>query len=240
MTLRPDQPHPRGDARTGFGQELFSTAANIAAFAAYPPPVPLWKRAFDLLFSVGALLFFAPFMLAVAAAILLRERGPVFYAQERIGHGGRPFRCLKFRTMVRDADAQLAALLARDPAARAEWEATRKLTHDPRISCIGNVLRKTSLDELPQFLNVLRGQMSVVGPRPIVAEEAEFYRDDFLAYKAVRPGITGIWQVSGRSNTTYAERVAMDVHYVAHQSLWLDIGIVARTVSAVVLQVGAR
>lgn len=206
----------------------------------FPPPLPMSKRVFDVVFSAAALLFFAPFFAIVAALILMTDRGPVFFVQERVGRGGKRFRCLKFRTMVTDAEAQLEALLARDPVARAEWEASRKLAHDPRVSCIGRILRKTSLDELPQFLNVLRGDMSVVGPRPIMPDEMHFYREHLYDYKSVAPGITGAWQVSGRSNTTYAERVAIDAAYLANRSFWLDLKIVARTVGAVLLQNGAR
>lgn len=182
--------------------------------------VPLSKRLFDKAFAAAALLFFAPFILVVAAAILVSDGRPVFYRHRRVGLHGRRFHCLKFRTMVHDADTRLERFLREDPAARAEWEATRKLSADPRVSCLGAFLRKTSLDELPQFWNVLRGEMSVVGPRPVVVEEAEFYKEHFDDYMSVRPGITGAWQASGRSNTTYDERVAMDVDYIRNRSFW--------------------
>lgn len=223
-----------------FSSGIMGDSRNTGDHGGFPPPVPFSKRFFDTAFAAMALVFFAPFMLLVAGIILVTEGRPIFFAQERIGHGGKVFRCLKFRTMVCDADVQLRKLLASDPEARAEWEETRKLTNDPRISAIGHILRKSSLDELPQFLNVLRGEMSVVGPRPIVAEEAEKYREHFIDYKAVRPGITGSWQVSGRSDTTYAERVAMDVDYVANRSFWLDVKITVQTVTAVLFQTGAR
>lgn len=201
---------------------------------------PLNKQVFDRVFAALALLFFMPFFLVITLLLLIADGRPVFFAQERIGQNGRPFRCLKFRTMVHDAEARLAALLQSDPEARREWETTRKLTDDPRIHCIGAILRKTSLDELPQFLNVLRGDMSVVGPRPIVMEEAAYYGADFEEYISVMPGVTGAWQVSGRSNTTFEERVAMDVDYVRNWSFWRDIKIVWRTVAVVLKQDGAR
>ncbi|MGC9368057.1 MAG: sugar transferase [Paracoccaceae bacterium] len=201
--------------------------------------VPLSKRLFDKVFAAAALLFFAPFILIVAAAILITDGRPVFFVHRRVGLHGRSFPCLKFRTMARDADARLQALLCENPVARAEWEATRKLTRDPRIHCLGAFLRKTSLDELPQFWNVLRGEMSVVGPRPVVGEEAAFYKGHFADYISVRPGITGAWQVSGRSNTTYDERVQMDVDYIRNRSFWGDVRIVLKTVRAILLRDGA-
>lgn len=198
------------------------------------------KRVFDIVFSALAIVFFAPILLGVAALLKLREGGTVFFAHERVGRGGRRFRCLKFRTMVPDAEERLAEILASDPVARAEWDATRKLTHDPRISCLGNFLRRTSLDELPQFFNVLKGEMSVVGPRPIVVEEMVLYRESIVEYLAVRPGVTGLWQVSGRSDTTFDERVALDSRYVRSMSLLEDVRIVARTVGVLLNQKGAR
>jgi lipopolysaccharide/colanic/teichoic acid biosynthesis glycosyltransferase len=201
--------------------------------------VPVVKRTFDIVFAAAALVFFAPFIGLVALAILLREGGPVFFLHERIGHGGRTFRCIKFRTMVKDADARLADLLETDADARAEWAATRKLRDDPRINCLGAFLRKTSLDELPQFWNVLRGEMSIVGPRPIVADEAAYYGGNFADYISVRPGITGAWQVSGRSDTTFAERVALDVDYVTRWSFARDLSIVVRTVGVLLSRRGA-
>jgi len=198
------------------------------------------KRVFDIVFSALAIVFFAPVLLGVAALLKLREGGTVFFAHERVGRGGRRFRCLKFRTMVPDAEERLAEILSSSPVARAEWEASRKLTHDPRISCLGHFLRRTSLDELPQFFNVLKGEMSIVGPRPIVAEEMARYRDRIGDYLAVRPGVTGLWQVSGRSDTTFDERVALDSQYVQSMSLWQDLRIVIRTLGVLLNQKGAR
>lgn len=201
--------------------------------------MPLWKTALDKLGAVVLLLFFAPVFLIIGLTLKLREGGPIFFAHERIGLNGRPFRCLKFRTMVPDARERLEALLAADPIARREWEQTQKLTEDPRISCLGDTLRRTSLDELPQLFNVLRGEMSLVGPRPIVEDERHFYGDNIHEYLSVRPGLTGLWQVSGRSNTTYAERVALDVDYVRKHSLLTDLRILLRTVRVVLLREGA-
>jgi len=158
----------------------------------------------------------------------------------RLGRDGRSFGCLKFRSMVTDGEAVLAAHLAADPRARAEWAATHKLSNDPRITAIGQVLRKTSLDELPQLWNVLRGEMSLVGPRPIVPAEVARYGRAFQTCFAVPPGVTGLWQVSGRSDTSYAERVALDLDYASRWSLRRDIAIMLRTIPAVLAQRGSR
>jgi lipopolysaccharide/colanic/teichoic acid biosynthesis glycosyltransferase len=197
------------------------------------------KRALDVLAAASMLVLLAPVFLLLAA-LVRRDGGAAFYAHTRVGQGGRGFGCLKFRSMVTDSQARLDALLAADPSARAEWEATRKLKNDPRITAIGHFLRKTSLDELPQLLNVLRGEMSLVGPRPVVAAElAEYYGSAAEQYMSVRPGITGLWQVSGRSNTSYAQRVALDVAYASQPSLWTDLKILARTPMAVLARRGA-
>jgi exopolysaccharide production protein ExoY len=200
---------------------------------------PLSKIVFDKLGAAALLLFFAPFFVVIALALRLSEGGPVFFAHERLGLHGRKFRCLKFRTMVPDAEQRLAALLAADPIARREWEGTHKLAEDPRISCLGDILRRTSLDELPQLFNVLRGEMSLVGPRPIVEAERPRYREHIKDYLSVRPGLTGLWQVSGRSNTSYDERVALDVDYVRNRSFLNDLRILLRTVRVVLFRDGA-
>lgn len=202
--------------------------------------VALSKRIFDLLFGVFAIVFFAPFLIGVAFLILVTDGGPVLFRHERVGLGGRRFGCLKFRTMCRDADRRLEDHLARDPAARAEWQATRKLKRDPRLNLAGDFLRKTSLDELPQLWNVIRGEMSIVGPRPVVADEASYYGADFEVYKSVMPGLTGLWQVSGRSDTTYDERVALDVRYVETRTLAGDILIILKTIGVILRREGAR
>lgn len=204
------------------------------------PSLPWSKVAFDRLAGLAGLVFFAPVLLAIAALIWFTEGGPVLFGHERIGQGGRRFRCLKFRTMAVDADRMLREILASDPAARAEWQAQHKLSRDPRVSRLGALLRRTSLDELPQFWNVLRGEMSMVGPRPVVADELVHYGVHLAEYLAGPPGLTGLWQVSGRSNTTYAERVALDVEYVRSRSFARDLGIIVKTALVVLKRDGAR
>jgi lipopolysaccharide/colanic/teichoic acid biosynthesis glycosyltransferase len=199
----------------------------------------LAKRVLDLAGAGALLLFTLPVFLLIALLVKL-DGGPVFYAHERVGRRGRLFGCLKFRSMVTDSDRRLAALLATDPAARMEWETSRKLKRDPRVTRIGRFLRASSLDELPQILNVLRGEMALVGPRPVQAAElAAYYGAAAQHYMAVRPGITGPWQISGRSETSYAQRVALDVGYVNTPSVLTDIRILLRTPAAVLARRGA-
>jgi lipopolysaccharide/colanic/teichoic acid biosynthesis glycosyltransferase len=186
-----------------------------------------------------ALVVLIPLFLVVAALILICDGRPIFYGHRRIGRGGVPFRCLKFRTMVRDADDRLNHLLATDPAARREWNRTRKLKRDPRILPFGQLLRALSIDELPQFLNVLRGEMSLVGPRPITRDELRAYGAAARAYMSVRPGVTGPWQVSGRSALSFEERIRIDTAYVAQRSLRGDLRILLRTPAAVLGRSGA-
>lgn len=195
---------------------------------------------FNVGFAALALLFFLPFFIVITLVILITDGPGVIFAHERIGRNGKTFRCLKFRTMAVDAEEQLQNLLDNDPEARAQWEAHQKLDDDPRITCMGEFFRKTSLDELPQFWNVLKGEMAVVGPRPIVASEAHHYGNHFGEYLSVKPGITGLWQVSGRSDTSYEERVAMDVEYVSTRTFRKDIEIIFKTVKVMVLGDGAR
>jgi lipopolysaccharide/colanic/teichoic acid biosynthesis glycosyltransferase len=194
----------------------------------------------EVVASLLLLLFLAPVLVSVAILIKLQDGGPVLYGHRRLGKGGEPFNCLKFRSMSRDADAQLAALLKADPSIRAEWARDQKLRADPRITAIGRFLRKSSLDELPQFFNVIRGEMSLVGPRPIVAQEVCRYGRYFRHYCMVRPGITGLWQVSGRSEVDYRRRVALDVLYVRHRSLALNLFVLLATVPAVLRSRGAH
>ncbi len=196
------------------------------------------KLSFDVAAASLAIALAAPVMLAVAALVGL-DGGPVFYAHRRVGARGRVFDCLKFRSMVVDGDSVLQRELAANPQAAAEWASTHKLRRDPRVTWIGKVLRKTSLDELPQLLNVLRLEMSLVGPRPIVSLEIPKYGEDIAYYYETRPGITGLWQVSGRSTTSYAERVLLDSWYVKNWTFWQDIAILARTIPAVVSGRGA-
>jgi undecaprenyl-phosphate galactose phosphotransferase len=178
-------------------------------------------------------------LLGLCLAVKLSSPGPVFFLQKRIGNGGREFWCFKFRTMVLDADECLEQYLVENPLARHEWDNERKLKNDPRITPIGRILRRTSLDELPQMFNVLKGEMSLIGPRPIVAEEIEKYGNYFSYYKSVCPGISGLWQVSGRNDVDYAQRVMLDTFYVRNWSLWLDFMILLRTIPAVLRKNGA-
>lgn len=197
------------------------------------------KRVFDVLLGTLAFVLLSPFFVLLPVLIKLTSRGPVFYRQDRLGRGGRPIRVWKFRSMYADADARLARLLASDPAAAAEWKANFKLARDPRVTPFGRFLRKTSLDELPQLFNVLVGDMALIGPRPIVEAEIPYYGDAFRVFSSVYPGVTGLWQVSGRSNTDYARRVALDTYYVLNWSLWMDVWILVRTAYAVLLMRGA-
>ena len=201
---------------------------------------PIAKRALDIVGAGLGLVVLAPFFL-IMAMMVRADGGPAFFAHQRVGRGGKLFGCLKFRSMVIDSQARLEDLLANDPSARAEWDATRKLKNDPRITRIGRFLRSTSLDELPQLINVLRGEMSLVGPRPVQEAEIDrYYGASAAHYMAVRPGITGLWQVSGRSETSYESRVALDVAYVSRPSLLADIAILLRTPVAVLSRRGAH
>lgn len=196
----------------------------------------LTKRLFDLIFTVVAILAFSLPMLAICIALKFITRGPILFCHERIGAGGKTFRCMKFRTMVIDAQQQLEELLLRDPAAAAEFAETRKLKKDPRIiPVVGHILRKSSFDELPQFFNVLFGHMSIVGPRPVPIDEFQEHYGENHPYTQVKPGITGLWQVSGRNNVSYADRVRMDREYVSHWSIFFDIQIIFKTIIMVCL-----
>ncbi len=189
------------------------------------------KRIIDVGLASLALLVLAPIF--VLLALLVRsDGGPALYASERIGRGGRRFGCLKFRTMRVDADRALTDLLARDPVARAQWASSFKLDDDPRITSIGGLLRRTSLDELPQLWNVLRGDMSIVGPRPILPDELPAYGTRLAGYQGVRPGLTGLWQISGRNSLHYEERISLNLWYVRNWSMWLDFTIMLRTAPA--------
>jgi len=199
------------------------------------------KKAFDL--AIGLLLFLllAIPLAVISALIMVTSPGPVIYRQQRAGKNGTTFLCYKFRTMYRDADTRLNDILAENRQAKEEWERCRKLTDDPRITPLGRFLRGTSLDELPQIFNVLRGEMSLVGPRPVTAEEiVQHYKESADLCFSVLPGITGLWQVSGRSNTSYDYRIMLDSWYVRNWNLWLDIVILLKTVYVVVKKEGAR
>jgi Undecaprenyl-phosphate galactose phosphotransferase WbaP len=192
-----------------------------------------FKRVFDLLLISLALPLLIPLFAILALAIKLDSKGAVFFRHKRIGMNGKEIFVWKFRTMVQNADAILASYLERNPELRVEWEETHKLQNDPRVTRLGKILRKTSLDEFPQLFNVIKGDLSLVGPRPIVYNEVEKYEDAFNLYKKVRPGITGLWQISGRSTTSYDERVDLDTYYIRNWSIWFDIYILAMTPQAV-------
>lgn len=201
-----------------------------------PRPIGLGlKRATDILIALTAIVLLAPLLGICFATIALTSPGPVLFRHRRVGFNGKSFSCLKFRTMVTDAPQRLQRLLESDPAAAAEWTATCKLRHDPRITMIGALLRKSSLDELPQLFNVLRGEMSIVGPRPVTEEELVRYSSSVNAYLACRPGITGLWQVSGRSSTSYNRRVACDTFYAQNWSMALDTKILVVTLPSLLL-----
>lgn len=187
------------------------------------------KRIFDVVASLSLSLIFAPLALSVGVLVWKQSGRPVFFRHYRIGKGGVGFDVYKFRSMLEDSDSKLQALLASDPAAAIEWAQTHKLKNDPRVTPVGRFLRKTSLDELPQLINVLRGEMSLVGPRPVVGQELEKYGSSLPYYLSIKPGLTGLWQISGRNDISYEQRVALDVEYARTQSLLGDICIAAKT-----------
>ena len=193
------------------------------------------KRSGDVVFSAAVLGLGSPLFLLLAVLVKLSSPGPVFYVQKRVGRNYRQFGCIKFRTMRPDADSVLAQVLERSPEMRAEFDRDFKLRNDPRITPIGRFLRRSSLDELPQFLNVLRGEMSLVGPRPIVRKEISRYGDYMDEVLAVRPGLTGLWQVSGRNNLSYPKRVRLDLAYSRGRTFLLDLAIILRTFGVLLL-----
>lgn len=221
-----------------FGATLAEAPSSFITYEVKPPHNnrPLGgasKRFVDIVVSSLALVALFPLMAMIAVLILLILKRPIFFSHERVGQGGRLFRCYKFRTMVLNAEEVLQAHLHDNPQAREEWERCRKLAKDPRVPWLGRILRITSLDELPQFFNILRGDMSCVGPRPVVANELYRYGNDAECYLRARPGLTGAWQVSGRSALSYEDRVALDRDYVNNWAIKKDIGILLRTLPAV-------
>jgi Undecaprenyl-phosphate galactose phosphotransferase WbaP len=215
-----------------FGVEIKQNLLN--------PSARRTKRALDLFGALAGGFFISPLLLALAVLVKLDSPGPVFYGQRRQGTGGETFLCWKFRTMCLDAENALDEYLQEDPVLWAEWEHDQKLREDPRVTRVGRFLRKTSLDELPQLWNVLKGEMSLVGPRPIVEAEIPRYDAMYDLYLRVTPGISGLWQVSGRNDTSYAERVTLDAYYVRNWSVWLDLVILARTLTVVFRGHGAH
>ncbi len=214
-------------------------ATSLAAPVSRSRKAGTQSRLLDIGIAIVIIAFTAPLLIAIALAVKLQDGGPAFYRQNRIGLNGRAFACFKFRSMLVDADARIAALLEADPLARLEWAQTQKLRSDPRVTALGRFLRKSSLDELPQIFNVLRGEMSVVGPRPIVEFEIPRYGRYFRYYCSVRPGITGLWQVSGRSDVSYRRRVLLDVVYARSRSVTLDIKILLKTPMVILLSKGS-
>jgi Undecaprenyl-phosphate galactose phosphotransferase WbaP len=199
----------------------------------------LHKRAIDLILCSVLAALVIPTLVIIACAVVLTSPGKVFYAHKRIGKEGKVFKMWKFRTMVANADEVLDRHLEQNANLRTEWERDHKLRHDPRVTPIGAILRKCSLDELPQIWNVLQGEMSLIGPRPIVSTEVPRYGAEYDVFSRALPGLTGLWQVSGRNDTTYQERVALDCYYVRNWSPWLDLYILSRTLSAVISGRGA-
>lgn len=199
------------------------------------------KRIVDIIGALIGIVFLLPVtMLIYIIRIVLKENdGPLFYFQKRIGKNGKYFKLYKYRSMCKDAEDKLAKYLAENEEARKEFRENQKLQNDPRITRLGNILRKTSLDELPQVINILKGEMSFVGPRPIVDVEIEKYGDLRDKFLSVKPGLTGYWQANGRSNTTYEERIEMELYYVDNKSLWLDIKILFKTFISVLKKEGA-
>jgi exopolysaccharide production protein ExoY len=193
------------------------------------------KRFFDILFSFLVFFIAAPLFILCAVCVKLSSRGPVFYSHIRVGRGGRLFSCFKFRTMYQDADARLQPLLASDPALMQEWQKFFKLKADPRITPIGRILRKTSLDELPQILNVLKGEMSVVGPRPLTEYEVDYYlKEKAQTILSLRPGLTSLWIVQGRNRLSLKQRIDLEEQYVKNRSFWMDIKLIFMTAYAMI------
>jgi len=210
-----------------------STNRLRSASPSQPPIGGIFKRGFDLIGACAGILLLSPLLLMLAMLVKFSDGGRVLYGHSRIGRNGEVFHCLKFRTMVKNGDQVLAAYLAKHPQCRQEWLATRKLQNDPRVTRVGAVLRKLSLDELPQLFNIMRGEMSIVGPRPVVMDELELYGPAADCYLRSRPGLTGLWQVSGRNDVSYCTRVAFDRHYVENWSFLFDLKIIVKTVPAV-------
>ncbi len=194
---------------------------------------PTLKRAVDLVVATLLLMILTPVIALVALMVATTSRGGALFVQERVGRNGATFRCLKFRTMRQSSEHLLVDLLESDESLRSEWEESQKLTRDPRVTGVGRLLRISNLDELPQLLNVLAGQMSLIGPRPVVPEEKVRYGDDLTEVLSVRPGLSGLWQVSGRNNLSYEERIRLDLTYVRTQTLRTDVKIGLRTVAVV-------
>ncbi len=196
------------------------------------------KRILEIALSVFCIILIFPIFMIIAILIKLDSPGSVFYKQDRVGRNGEVFHLLKFRTMIHNADEVLSSLLESNPLLKAEWEKNQKLNKDPRITKVGSFLRRWSLDELPQLINIIRGDMSLIGPRPCLPSQTKYYGNTFELYKLCRPGLTGLWQVLGRNNVTFHERVLLDEYYIRNWSIWLDIYILFRTVIVLIKQTG--
>jgi undecaprenyl-phosphate galactose phosphotransferase len=212
---------------------IFRVQQNLAKWSSR-----FLKRLFDIAGSLAIIIILSPALIYISRKVK-KDGGPAIYGHERIGKGGHSFKCLKFRSMVVNSKEVLTELLEKDPGAKEEWDATFKLKNDPRITKIGGFLRRTSLDELPQLFNVLKGEMSLVGPRPIITAELERYNDEVDYYLLSKPGMTGLWQVSGRSDVDYETRVYLDAWYVKNWSMWNDIAILFKTIGVVLKKDGA-
>lgn len=232
---RPARDHSRGQSldrwMNNFRSSLWQSEPSIS--------MSRLSRAIDIVGASLILLIALPFLCLLACLLAFDSPGPLFFIQRRIGRGGREFSCIKFRTMCKNADAALQQHLSNSSAARLEWARDQKLRADPRITRLGALVRKFSLDEFPQLINIIKGEMSLVGPRPIVASEISRYGGYFNAYCAVRPGLTGLWQVSGRNNVSYRRRVSIDCYYVRNKSVLLDMAILLRTGPAVLWAKGS-
>ena len=225
------QPRPfPGPLATGLGRSWTADPPFVVGGAG--------KRYFDVCVALCSIVLWLPLLCLIAIAVKFASRGPIFYRHRRVGRNGKAFDCLKFRTMVVDAEAILHRHLSTNCEAAREWKESHKLKSDPRITPIGVVLRKTSLDELPQLFNILKGDMSFVGPRPIVVAEVPKYGECISHYMCTRPGLTGPWQVGGRNDVDYARRVALDSQYVEHWSFWRDLAIITKTVRVIVTSRG--
>ena len=222
-----------------YHQSAKSMGSKSQASRAPAPFGGATKRTLDVLISLVALIWLAPVMLAIALAVKVQDWGPVLYFQPRVGRNGQDFRLLKFRTMVVDGAALLDWLIRNDPEAAREWREKQKLTNDPRVTFVGGFLRRSSLDELPQLLNVFLGQMSIVGPRPMLRHQVEAYGSAYELYCSARPGITGLWQVSGRSETTFRYRSELDAVYLQRWNAYSDFILMLRTFDLVLQQRGA-
>ena len=223
-----------------YAARVVDASVNLRPTSAGHRPVGgMPKRVFDIVAAAAAIALLSPLFAMLALLVKASDPGPVFYGHRRIGRNGNVFYCLKFRTMVVNGDEVLARHFVEHPSARKEWLATRKLQRDPRVTRVGQVLRKLSLDELPQVFNILIGHMSVVGPRPVVKDELEMYGQAADCYLRSRPGLTGLWQVSGRNDVSYGTRVAFDQHYVENWSFLADIKIIVLTVPAILASRGS-